>query len=185
MWYTGNDGADQRIGYATSSDGVDWTKDANNPVLDLGSAGSWDDVHVFIPWVIDDGSTFHMWYTGNDGTNLLRIGYATDTSRVVGIEDYSSIIPSSFVLHQNYPNPFNPISTIRYDLPQGGEVSLIVYNILGREVARLVDGYMEPGYHQVQWDGMNNSGRELPSGIYITRLVTPEYTKSIKMVLLK
>jgi hypothetical protein len=56
----------------------------------------------------------------------------------------------------------------------------MVYDILGREVARLIDGYMEPGYHEVQWNG-----RDLASGIYIARLVTPEYSKPIKMVLLK
>jgi hypothetical protein len=96
-----------------------------------------------------------------------------------------SILPLDFALHPNYPNPFNPVSTIRYDLPQASEVSLIVYDILGREVARLVDDYMEPGYHRTQWNGRNSRGREVPSGIYITRLVTPEYSNSIKMLLLK
>ena len=89
-------------------------------------------------------------------------------------------IPDSYALHQNYPNPFNPVSTIRYELPQASEVSLIVYDVLGREVARLVEGYMEPGYHEVTWDAGNYA-----SGIYIARLMTPEYTQSIKMLLLK
>ncbi len=53
------------------------------------------------------------------------------------------------------------------------------------EVTRLVGGYLEPGYHEVMWDGRDANGRSVPSGIYIARLVTPEYTKSIKMVLLK
>ena len=70
-------------------------------------------------------------------------------------------------------------------MPQASDVSLVVYNILGREVMRLVDGYIEPGYHQILWNGRNLAGREVPSGIYIARLVTPEYGKSIKMVLLK
>ena len=86
----------------------------------------------------------------------------------------------SHTLSQNYPNPFNPVTTLRYDLPSSSDVSLIVYDILGREVTRLVHSYREPGSHQVQWEG-----REFPSGIYIARLVTPECTKSIKMVLLK
>jgi hypothetical protein len=85
-----------------------------------------------------------------------------------------------FALNQNYPNPFNPVSTIQYDLPKSSEVSLVVYDILGREVAGLLNGYVEAGHHQIQWDG-----REFPSGIYIARLMTPEYSKSIKMVLLK
>ena len=102
------------------------------------------------------------------------------TATTVGIADAGGVLPSEFALHQNYPNPFNPVSTLRFDLPQGSEVSLIVYDIRGRELTRLIDSYIEPGSHQVKWEG-----GEFPSGIYIARLVTPEYTKSIKMVLLK
>jgi hypothetical protein len=99
---------------------------------------------------------------------------------LLSTEHESPSLPQSLSLHQNYPNPFNPVTTIRYDLPQLSKVSLIVFDILGREVVRLVDGYEEPGYHQAQWNG-----REVPSGTYIGRLVTPGYSKSIKMVLLK
>ncbi|UCH63249.1 MAG: T9SS type A sorting domain-containing protein [Fidelibacterota bacterium] len=94
-------------------------------------------------------------------------------------------VPKEYWLFQNYPNPFNPVSTIRYDLPQATEVTLVVYDILGREVARLVDGLIEPGYHQAQWNGRNQLGHSVPSGIYIARLVTTGYSKAIKMVLLK
>jgi hypothetical protein len=96
---------------------------------------------------------------------------------VLNVDDLLSI-PSYMLM--NYPNPFNPVTTIRYDLPHASEVSLIVCDLLGREVARLVDGYLEPGYHEVLWNG-----RDFPSGIYIARLVTPGYSKAIKMVLLK
>lgn len=104
----------------------------------------------------------------------------------LGVNDKESkVLPQTLALHQNYPNPFNPVSTIRYDLPSGSDVSLVVYDILGREVSKLVDGYLEPGYHHVVWDGRTTAGKEVPSGIYIARLTTPEYSKSIKMVLLK
>ncbi|UCH11026.1 MAG: T9SS type A sorting domain-containing protein [Fidelibacterota bacterium] len=102
-----------------------------------------------------------------------------------GASEKSALTPSKYALHQNYPNPFNPVSTIRYDLPRASDVSLIVYDILGREVARLVDGYIEPGYHQTMWDSRDAISQEMASGIYIARLTTPEYTKSIKMLLLK
>lgn len=92
----------------------------------------------------------------------------------------NDVAPGRLRLHTNYPNPFNPGTTIRYDLPEASVVRLIVYDLLGREVVVLVDDYMEPGYHQAQLDG-----RELPSGIYIARLITPEYAESIKMLLLK
>jgi predicted GH43/DUF377 family glycosyl hydrolase len=183
MWYTGYDGSTRRIGYATSDDGVIWTKYANNPVLDVGTGGSWDDIHIVgSNAFIFNGTIYHMWYSGYNGSNY-RMGYATSTP--VAIDDPSSSMPASFSLRQNYPNPFNPASTILYEMPQASEVSLIVYDILGREVAELVDTQMESGYHQVMWHGRDGNGLEVPSGIYIARLVTAEYSKAIKMVLLK
>ncbi|MFC1484553.1 YCF48-related protein [Candidatus Neomarinimicrobiota bacterium] len=90
------------------------------------------------------------------------------------------ILPSRYALHQNHPNPFNPATTLRYDLPEAAMVRLIVYDLLGREVTTLVDAYTQPGNHETIWNAAN-----LPSGIYIARLKTPGYGKSIKMVLLK
>ena len=94
-------------------------------------------------------------------------------------------LPNEFALRQNYPNPFNPTSTIQYDLPKAANVSLVVYDILGRETVKLVDQEMQPGYNNAVWDARDHAGRAMPSGIYIARLVTQEYTKVIKMVLLK
>jgi len=62
---------------------------------------------------------------------------------------------------------------------------LTVYDLLGREIIRLVDGRMEAGYHRVVWNGTNSAGREMPTGIYLARLATPGFTKAIKMVLLR
>ena len=80
IWYGGHDGTFVRIGYATSVDGISWTSYEQNPVLDVGAAGSWEDEWVYKPYVLFDGSTYHMWYTGYDGTRV-RIGYATSTDR--------------------------------------------------------------------------------------------------------
>ncbi len=102
------------------------------------------------------------------------------------------VLPTSFDLRQNYPNPFNPQTTIQFALPVSTELSIVVYDLLGREVVRLIDGYREPGYQQVDWNGRTATGKEVPSGIYIARLfISPQagiahaYTKSIKMLLLK
>ncbi|MBC8236139.1 hypothetical protein H8E77_41865, partial [bacterium] len=81
MWYTGYDGSNYRIGYATSTDGIVWTKYANNPVLDLGASGAWDDVHVYTPSVLFEDGTYKMWYTGYDGSHS-RIGYAISTDGI-------------------------------------------------------------------------------------------------------
>ena len=97
----------------------------------------------------------------------------------------ASGLPMEFALAQNYPNPFNPTTNIQFSLPTATPVSLVVYDILGREVAILLDRRVEPGHHQVTWDGRDATGREVPSGIYLHRMITPEFRATIKMLLLK
>jgi predicted GH43/DUF377 family glycosyl hydrolase len=94
MWYSGNDGTHSRVGNAESPDGINWTKRAMNPVLDLGPSGSWDDFHVEDPSVIKDGSIYKMWYTGYDGL-VYRIGYATSTNGIDWKKNAGSICLSA------------------------------------------------------------------------------------------
>ncbi|MFC1481713.1 T9SS type A sorting domain-containing protein [Candidatus Neomarinimicrobiota bacterium] len=103
------------------------------------------------------------------------------TNSVTEIE----VLPDEFALHQNYPNPFNPTTTIRFDLPENSQVKLLIYDVLGHVVTKLVDETRPVGYHQIRWDGRNSIGRQVASGIYFARIVTPNYTKSMKMLLLK
>jgi hypothetical protein len=93
--------------------------------------------------------------------------------------------PTNFQLLSNYPNPFNPNTIIRYDLPERTLVRLAIYDQLGREVVVLKNDDLQASQHESIWDGRDANGRSVPSGIYITRLVTPTYTTSIKMLLLK
>ena len=109
-----------------------------------------------------------------------------DDKLIAGPDDgVDPALPTVYALHNAYPNPFNPTVTIRYELPEPAEVSLIVYNLLGREVLRLVHGRVDAGYQTAVWNGRTSAGTGAPSGMYIARLVTPKYTKSVKMVLLK
>ena len=130
-------------------------------------------------------------YTDTSNTILfnswVNVAY-TPSAIIVGIDprrSQSRQIPNEFRFLQNYPNPFNPTTTLRLELPQADEVRLAVYDLLGREVVRLVDGHLKAGHHRLIWNGSDTRGREVPTGIYIARLVTPAYTKSIKMVLLR
>jgi hypothetical protein len=91
-------------------------------------------------------------------------------------EDY----PSEFFLSQNYPNPFNPLTVISYQLPFGSDVSLKVYNILGKEVAILVEEYKTAGRYEVEFNPA-----ALPSGIYFYRLQAGSFAETKKMILLK
>jgi hypothetical protein len=88
--------------------------------------------------------------------------------------------PSKFALEQNYPNPFNPTTTIQYTVKSTGNVSLKVYDVVGREVANLVDGIQNAGNHEVKFLASN-----LASGVYFYRLVSPSGTMVKKMMLLK
>ena len=97
----------------------------------------------------------------------------------------SQNIPESFGLSQNYPNPFNPETVIQYQLPEPGRVSLKVYSVLGQEVRTLVDEERAPGYHWVIWDGKNDAGAKLASGVYLYRIQVGEFVQTRKVVLLK
>ena len=101
----------------------------------------------------------------------------TDTP--VGIEE-EDLVPTRYALHQNYPNPFNPETTIRFDLPHNGWVSLKIYDALGREVATVVDQHMRQGTHQIQW----NAGA-LSSGVYTCRMTAGGFAETIKLLLMK
>lgn len=106
--------------------------------------------------------------------------------------DEQQSIPERFVLNQNYPNPFNPSTTLRYELPKAGDISITVYDINGRHVAKLVDGRQAAGYHQVNWSGLNDRGMPVSTGIYFCRLqVSPASSgetgasQPIKMLLME
>ena len=120
-------------------------------------------------------------YFDNQSFNMYPIVAPTISVHETFIPD----LPKSSALHQNYPNPFNPTTRLEFDLPKQVDLTLKIYDLAGRVVTTLVDKSIRPGYHRLVWNGRNYRGQQVPTGIYIARLVTPEYTKSIKMVLLK
>jgi hypothetical protein len=107
-----------------------------------------------------------------------------DTSTITSITEISNEIPDNFSLSQNYPNPFNPVTKITFAIPPSkgarGMTQLIIYDILGREIATLVNEQLQPGTYETAWDGSNFS-----SGIYYYCLVTNEFNETKKMVLIK
>ena len=118
-----------------------------------------------------------------------------DFNPIVSVEEVSDEQrPNDFILSQNYPNPFNPSTTIKYSIPtspqpspsqgegvrEGLVVSLKVYDILGREIATLVNKQQKAGYYEVNWNAANNS-----SGVYFYRIQAGEFVQIKKMILLK
>jgi len=101
----------------------------------------------------------------------------------VGTDD--AFIPDVFALYQNYPNPFNPVTTITYDIPEASHVKLVVYNLVGQPVRTLVSGFQNPSRYTLAWNGLSDAGLPVSSGIYVYRLETDSYTKTMKMMFLK
>jgi flagellar hook assembly protein FlgD len=94
-------------------------------------------------------------------------------------------VPNEFSLHQNYPNPFNPVTKIEYDVPGDGNMSLIIYDLMGRQVKTLVSGFQSAGYHEIIWNGINDQQEQVGAGMYLYRMESAGFIKTKKMVLLK
>lgn len=119
-----------------------------------------------------------------DGADISLLWNGGQFPTAVG-DDKSAALPEQFSLLPNYPNPFNPSTTISYTLPVQSRVRLAVYNVLGQEVAVLVDREQAAGPYSVEWRGETSGGRPVASGIYFYRLATEQQTFTRKMVLLK
>jgi hypothetical protein len=102
------------------------------------------------------------------------------TNNPLPVENETSEIPKNFSLHQNYPNPFNPSTNIRFDLPRAAFVNISVYNIIGQKVTELVNHNIEAGIHNISFNA-----EKFPSGVYIYKLTSPDYSFTRKMNLLK
>jgi len=272
MWYTAwNNTPEYAIGYAASPDGLTWTKAmADNPVLERGSPGSWEDSLVAVPHVVLIDSVLTMWYGGSDGSSF-HTGYATSKSNLVptylhsydaaftgpGIEiswrlseagararftvlrneppderfvrlsgaeiltdglyfnfTDRSVVPGSTYRYQVAvadedgerilfetelittpalsvelnlisPNPFNPQTTIVYTIADRGPVTLGVFDANGRLIQMLVDGPQAAGRHTELWNGRNQDGATVASGVYFVRLESRGHVETKKAILLK
>lgn len=122
---------------------------------------------------------------GSDGTNSPpylpgKILIYKNLTNPTSVQENQTDLPNTFQLYQNYPNPFNPSTIIRYSLPQAGQVTFEIYNLLGQKIEILVNEYQTSGKHQLQW-----KPEGLSSGIYIVQLRAGSQSKSMKLVLQK
>lgn len=136
------------------------------------------------PWVIEDYNTFTFEKVGGD-LNASLGSPADWICTGEGFEDLMAgaagrLIPDEYSLSQNYPNPFNPLTTIRLGLPESGYVKLTVYDMMGRQIIALVNGYREAGIHEVTFDATS-----LASGLYVYRIEAGRFATVRKMVLVK
>ena len=99
---------------------------------------------------------------------------------LTGIEPSANEIPTSFALYQNFPHPFNPVTLIKYDIPRTGLVTITLYDVLGKEISKLVNESVKPGRYEITWDGKN-----FASGSYFYKIVSGDFTDIKKMILVK
>jgi len=169
-----------------------------NPVL-LGWANMQGMPPVFVPsdsiYVLKttDGNYAKAWFQGyyneEGASGYITLQYYSELSGPSRIIADRELLPTGYGLEQNYPNPFNPATTIRYNLPEAAKVTLIVYDLLGNQVAELVNREQGVGSYNLQWTGFTEHGTPLSSGTYICRLEahgsTKDIVEMIKLVYLK
>ncbi len=166
------------LGVATSTDGIQWNRYSSNPVLT--PQAEWEGNSLGVSSLLARDSTFHLWYSAFDSlSGVWQTGHATSIFSSVGVAERKNL-PTKYQLFQCYPNPFNPSTQIKYSIIQKSHVSLKVYDILGKEVATIVDEEQEPGEKSISWVA---SG--VASGIYFYQLRAQGFIDTRKMILLK
>jgi hypothetical protein len=172
-------------------------------ITDLDKNGREDIITGYQPWYFGAGTTGtvgitkYTWNTvGNkfDTTNYsvknpTRLGFAVlEKSISTGIEGRSLtfITPDDYILHQNYPNPFNPTTNINFVLPLNKKISIMIYDMIGKEVQTLISNQeYSKGNHTITWNGKDINGRRVASGVYIAKMNAGNVDKNIKMMLVK
>jgi len=167
----------ENIGYAcglngtilkTIDGGTHWDQQVSGTTQGLG------DLHFVSP---DTG-----YVVGWFGTILKTVNGGVGTNAVNNSEQY---FPNTMRLEQNYPNPFNPETKIKYALPTVVRVKIVVYNLMGQKIRILADEQQNAGYHNVVWDGRNDSGNHVTSGVYLVRMEADNFIAVRKMILVR
>ncbi len=171
--------------YATYSDHDRFWEKGFPAILMIENAPPWSDSDYYVR-----NPLYHTSYDSLGSVNLelvkkvtqLNLGLAADlTGRITSIDQFRNpVIPEQFALMQNYPNPFNPVTTIEYSVPEPGNVQINVYDLLGKNVGRIINDYHDAGHYTVAFHG-----GDLPSGVYIYRLRSGTLNLSKKMMILK
>jgi len=105
---------------------------------------------------------------------------------IVDVAEEAEALPTVYALDQNFPNPFNPTTTISYDVAgDGGHVSIVIYNVNGQKVRTLVNEVKAPGFYKMVWDGRNDLGENVASGVYLYKMVSGDFSKIQKMTFIK
>jgi len=128
---------------------------------------------------------YTTWSTPPTADPSNRPGYRLTLIKEGILSTPTDVVPTEYALSQNYPNPFNPSTEIKFSMPKGNQVSLVVYDLLGNPVKTLVNEFKEAGAYQVTWDASNDRGDIVPTGTYVYKIVSGSFSATRKMTLLK
>ena len=133
----------------------------------------------------DHSKFYRQRYYKENATYRMRIAIGTEDF-LAKHDEGITLAPDQFRLAQNFPNPFNGETRIQYDIPEPTDLQVMIYDMTGRQIRQLIRSGAHPvGYHEVSWDGTNDQGQRVASGIYLIRFQSPEFHATRKMVLLK
>jgi len=153
----------------------------------MGSVAPGDSGSVMVYWHGVITEQIHDGYLGvysNDPvTPVENVHLVLDV--ISSIDGITQAMPTKYALHQNFPNPFNPSTIIKYDLKAKTDVKLTIYNVLGQKVRTLVNTNQAAGFKNIVWNGLNDVGEQVSTGIYIYRIEADGFVKSRKMVFMK
>ncbi|MGA9120906.1 MAG: FG-GAP-like repeat-containing protein [Bacteroidota bacterium] len=178
-------GAQRMIIYENVNNGASWNmhvvdsgKESHNGarIADLNNDGRPDIVSI----AYNNYAYLHVWRNDASANAKEVPGEGSLPDKDTTPPPSKLRIPTTFTAEQNYPNPFNPATTIRFGLPYQSRVTLIVYNMLGQQVAELVNGDQDAGYHEVRFDGRN-----LSSGVYFYRIQAGDFTQTKRLMLVR
>ncbi len=158
-----------------------WMNDSRTDIIDGGAP---DETLEMSFWKASTDTEYKVNIKIIDGSEYLGESAYAKVSLEVDFKSVISAIPISYALGQNYPNPFNPMTTIQYSIVDPCEVSLVIYNINGKLIKRLVKDHKDTGYYQVIWDGTNETGSKVSSGVYVYKINVGSCTAFRKRVLL-
>jgi hypothetical protein len=136
-------------------------------------------------WIIEEEAQLEIYAKVQNLIAMLRDLVKPAQPKNDDLNQEDELLPDSFGVSQAYPNPFNPWTEIRYQLPQERHVSMIIYNILGRPVKRLVDEVQKAGHYTARWDGRDERGNLVSSGIYLCRFQAGDYIATRKLMFME
>jgi len=158
--------------------GADLTGQQSVPVT--GGWQFWEDLIIPPVWLNAGEQVMHIaFYGGQFNLNRIVVSHADATA------SDALLLPDQFVMHQNFPNPFNPSTTLSFGLPEDTEVSLMIYDLQGGIIKTLDVGPRPAGWYKREWNGLSDTGHQVPTGIYFARLTAGSQSQMVKMLYLK